>query len=134
MTIRGRRAAALLLALSCFVARPAPAQDAPGGGDIMITVLLRHDQSLTLDQIYDRLKAQHFAEKFPPPGVEVVSWTAVMGLGQIVTLRLPPEKLRELNRAVAESAWGAFRTEFYPTYDYRPIAARDRVGLPSALR
>jgi len=44
-----------------------------------------------------------------------------MGIGQVVTLRLPASRLREVNRIFETSAWGAYRTEFYPTYDYRTI-------------
>jgi hypothetical protein len=58
---------------------------------------------------------------FPPPGVEVVSWYVMMGIGQVVTLRFPAEKLREINRQIEGQAWGAYRTEFYPTYDYRML-------------
>jgi hypothetical protein len=53
--------------------------------------------------------------------VEVVSWYVMMGIGQVVTLRLAPEKLREVNLLIEHGAWGGFRTEFYPTYDYKPI-------------
>lgn len=60
-------------------------------------------------------------QKFPPKGMDVVSWYVMMGIGQVVTVRVPAERLREVNRAVEEAAWGAFRTEFYPTYDYKPI-------------
>lgn len=45
----------------------------------------------------------------------------MMGIGQVVTLRIPAEKLRELNLSLEKNAWGAFFTEFYPTYDYVPI-------------
>jgi hypothetical protein len=86
-----------------------------------ITIFLKHDQSMTLDEIDTRLRKNGFYQKFPPPGVEVVSWYVMMGIGQVVTLRVPPEKLRAVNLAVEPSAWGAFRTEFYPTYDYKPI-------------
>jgi hypothetical protein len=44
-----------------------------------------------------------------------------MGIGQVVTLKLPPERLRAVNLAIEQNAWGAFETEFYPTYDFRPI-------------
>jgi hypothetical protein len=50
----------------------------------------------------------------------------MMGVGQVVTLRFPPEKLREVNLALEQSAWGAFHTDFYPTYDYRQIAESER--------
>ena len=32
-----------------------------------------------------------------------------------------PADLRTLNLSIEKGAWGAFRTEFYPTYDYMPI-------------
>jgi hypothetical protein len=44
----------------------------------------------------------------------------MMGIGQVVTLRLPANRLREVNRVLENSAWGSYRTEFYPTYDYKP--------------
>ena len=53
--------------------------------------------------------------------MEVVGWFVMMGIGQVAILRLPPEKLRETNRIIESAAWGGYRTEFYPTYDYRPV-------------
>ena len=44
-----------------------------------------------------------------------------MGVGQVVTLRFPSEKLRDINVLIEKGAWGGYRTEFYPTYDYRAI-------------
>ena len=88
--------------------------------------LSTHDQSKTLEQINQHLQASGYFKKFPPEGIEVVSWYVMMGVGQVVTLRVPPERLREVNRAIEESAWGGFRTEFYPTYDFKAIAAQQR--------
>ena len=88
---------------------------------LMLTIFLRHDQSQNLDEIQARLKQTGFYQSFPPQGVEVVSWHVVMGIGQVVTLRLPAEKLREVNRMIESKAWGAFSTEFYPTYDFKPV-------------
>jgi len=93
----------------------------PNKGTILLTIFLRHDQSKTLDEINAQLQKNRYYDKFPPKGVEVVSWYIAMGIGQVVTLRLPAEMLRAVNRSVEESAWGAYRTEFYPTYDYKPI-------------
>jgi len=36
-------------------------------------------------------------------------------------LRLPASRLREVNRVLEDTAWGAYRTAFYPTYDYKAI-------------
>ena len=86
---------------------------------LMLTIFLRHDQSQNLDEIQARLKQTGFYQSFPPEGVEVVSWHVVMGIGQVVTLRVPAEQLREVNRAIEQTAWGGYRTEFYATYDYK---------------
>jgi len=88
---------------------------------MMLTIFLRHDESKTLDEINAHLKQTGFTTNFPPPGTEVVSWYVMMGIGQVVTLRFPPEKLRDVNLAIEHGAWGAFRTEFYPTYDYKTV-------------
>jgi hypothetical protein len=90
-------------------------------GIMMLTIFLRHDESKTLDQINQHLQQTGFAKNFPPRGVEVVSWYVMMGIGQVVTLRFPTERLREVNLAIEHGAWGAFRTEFYATYDYKPV-------------
>ena len=47
----------------------------------------------------------------------------MMGIGQAVIVRLPPIRLRDTNRVIEAPAWGGFRTEFYPTYDYRRLWA-----------
>jgi hypothetical protein len=100
-------------------ARAAAAQT----GAILLTIFLRHDQSKTVDQINEHLKETGWYDKFPPEGVEIVSWYVMMGVGQVVILRVPPDKLRETNRVIEQSAWGGYRTEFYPTYDFKPVWA-----------
>ena len=118
------------------VATPAPAT-APaentnsnatpvGDGTFLLTIFLKHDQSKTLPKINEQLKEQGFFKAFPPPGVQVVSWYVMMGIGQVVTLRVPADKLREVNRAIENTAWGGYRTEFYPTYDYKAVAEQMR--------
>jgi len=86
------------------------------------TIFLKHDQSKTLEQINAELREHGFYKAFPPPGIEVVSWYVMMGIGQVVTLRVPAERLREVNRAIEETAWGGYRTELYPTYDFKAVA------------
>jgi hypothetical protein len=34
---------------------------------------------------------------------------------------LPASRVREVNRVLEDTAWGAYRTEFYLTYDYRAV-------------
>jgi hypothetical protein len=99
----------------------AAGQPAASKGMMMLTIFLKHDQSKTLDEIEEHLKKTGFKDKFPPPDTEVVSWYVMMGIGQVITLRFPAEKLRDVNLAIEHGAWGAYRTEFYPTYDYLPI-------------
>ena len=100
---------------------PAGAASEPKGV-FLLTIFLKHDQSKPLEQINAELRQQGFYKAFPPPGIEVVSWYVMMGIGQVVTLRVPAERLREVNRAIEETAWGGYRTEFYPTYDFKAVA------------
>lgn len=97
-------------------------------GTFLLTIFLKHDQSKNLGELHAQLTKTEFVKNFPPEGVEIVSWYVMMGIGQVVTLRVPAEKLRAVNRAIEERAWGTYRTEFYATYDYRPIwdAAREK--------
>jgi hypothetical protein len=88
---------------------------------VMITIFLKHDQSRPLGELNAQLDKQGFYKAFPPAGIEVVSWYVMMGIGQVVTLRLPASRLREVNRIIENSAWGSYHTEFYPTYDYKAI-------------
>lgn len=85
----------------------------------MLTIFLKHDQSKNLGQIQAQLEETEFWKHFPPEGIEIVSWYVMMGIGQVITLKVPPGRLREVNRSVELHAWGAFRTEFYATYDLR---------------
>lgn len=86
----------------------------------LITIFFRHNQSKNLDEIQAHLRESGFWRDFPPEGMEIVSWQVMMGIGHVVTLRLPPSRLRELNIVVEKKAWKAFTTEFYPTYDFFP--------------
>ncbi|WP_315807154.1 MULTISPECIES: hypothetical protein [unclassified Bradyrhizobium] len=113
---------------SSSIAQAPPASTATPTPDnaVLLTVFFKHDQSRPLSE----LKKQGFYKAFPPPGVEVVSWYVMMGIGQVVTLRLPASRLREVNRILEDTAWGAYRTEFYPTYDYKAVglAAHDKAA------
>jgi hypothetical protein len=88
---------------------------------ILLTVFFKHDQSRPLSELNAQLDKQGFRKAFPPAGVEVVSWYVMMGIGQVITLRLPASRLREVNRIIEDTAWGPYRTEFYPTYDYKAV-------------
>src|SRR5271166_1202197 len=76
---------------------------------VLLTIFLKHDQSKPLAEINKELDQRNWARDFPPPGVEVESWYIMMGIGQVVTLRVPPEKVREVNRILEERAWGPYR-------------------------
>ena len=120
------RLSSLVLAFWLVVV-PARAQQPTAPQDsFLLTIFLKHDQSKALDQVNEQLKRQDYLKKFPPEGIEVVSWYIMMGIGQVVTLRVPASRLRDVNRAIEQSAWGAYRTEFYPTYDYKAVAEEQR--------
>jgi len=118
-------AARLACALLLLAPAAIPQQQQDDHGKILLTIFLRHDQSKTLTEIRAQLDRTGFMQAFPPAGVEVVSWYVMMGIGQVVTVRFPAERLREINRLIEEKAWGAYRTDFYPTYDYKAIAEQE---------
>ena len=103
-------------------APPAPgAVAAPQTGSFLLTIFLRHDQTKTVEEINEHLRQTGWYDKVPPEGVDIVAWYVMMGIGQVVILRVPAEKLRETNRVIEQTAWGGYRTEFYPTYDFKPV-------------
>ncbi len=118
----------LLLCAGLFITGQVGAQPekSPPKDTVLLTIFLKHDQSKTLDEIQAQLKKNGFYQNFPPEGVEVVSWYVMMGIGQVVTLRVPAALLRKVNLAIEHGAWGSFRTEFYATYDYKPIWEAER--------
>ena len=61
----------ILSLLLLLLALTAQAQDSDADGKIMLTVILRHDQTLTLDEINDHLK-KPVSKDFSPDGVEIL--------------------------------------------------------------
>lgn len=100
-------------------------ESVPAEETMLLTVFLRHDQTQDLVQQRDKLDAVDWWNGFPPEGCEVVSWVVAMGVGQIVTLRLPPRLLQAVNVELERRAWGVFSTDFYPTYDF--LQTRERL-------
>lgn len=105
-----------------------PAKNAAATADnaVMLTVFLKHDQSRPLSELKQQLAKQEFHKVFPPAGVEVLSWNITMGIGQVVVLRLPASRLAEVNLAIENTAWGVYTTEFFPTYNFMPIAQAEQ--------
>jgi hypothetical protein len=124
----------LIAAAANRAAARAPADSSPspsgGPGMEMLTIFLRHDQAKTLDEINSHLKSMGWYKNFPPEGVEVMSWYVMMGIGQVVTLKFPAEKLRDINALIEREAWGGYRTEFYATYDYRALYKQEQSKNP----
>ncbi|RRQ27522.1 hypothetical protein DK926_13055 [Rhodococcus sp. Eu-32] len=90
----------------------------------MLTIFLRHDQQQNLEQLQTRLDDADWWHGFPPDSCEIVSWVVAMGVGQIVTLRLPAHRLASVNVELERRAWGSFTTDVHPTYDFLPVRAR----------
>ena len=113
-------AASLIMLLGSL----SPAQDGPLTGPLLeddeaflLTVYLKHDQTMNIAQINEIAAQNRLNEIFPPEGVEIVDHYVFMGIGQVIVLRVPPNRLRMVNIAIERGAWGAYQTEFYPTYD-----------------
>lgn len=84
---------------------------------MLLTVFLKHDQSMNNIERRALLDASGFGDLFPPDGVEIVDHYVMMGIGQVIVLRFPPDHLRRVNLAIENGAWGAYQTAFYVTYD-----------------
>jgi hypothetical protein len=130
-------AGALLLAAGCAprAARTEttpPAPPASTDDRILLTVFLRHDQSRSLAEIQRIQDEQGFYKEFPPAGTRVLTWHVVMGIGQVVTLELPASKLRDVNVSLERTAWKAFRTEYFATYDLWPVV-KDKLANPARV-
>jgi hypothetical protein len=96
---------------------------------MLLTVFLKHDQSMNNVERGTLLDKSGFRDMFPPDGVEIVDHYVMMGIGQVIVLRFPPDHLRRVNLAIEKGAWGAYQTEFYVTYDLR--AARSAKAASS---
>ena len=106
------------------------AQDTTQSCDsIMITIMMKHHQDKNIEQLREIREKNGFLENFPPKSARVVSWYVMMGIGQVVTVKIPASELRALNMAVEQSVWGAFSTEFYPTYDLHPVMKKKKAEL-----
>jgi hypothetical protein len=121
LALMGAGAAGAQAQTSTTPAPPSGSATATPDNAMLLTIFLKHDQSRPLAELNAQLAKQGFYKAFPPAGMEVVSWDVVMGIGQIIVLRLPASRVREVNRVLEDTAWGAYRTEFYPTYDYKAV-------------
>lgn len=117
---------ALLIAFFFFISMAAvQAKEAEIDGDkILITIILKHQQSRNLTELQEKMDTQKFWQSFPPEFSEIDSWYVVMGLGQVITVKIHPKDLRKLNLVIEKSAWGMFDTNIYPTYEFEAIAKK----------
>ena len=111
-------------ALTMLIGSVSLAQEGPLTGPLLenedaflLTVYLKHDQTMNISEINELAAQNRLSEIFPPEGVEIVDHYVFMGIGQVIVLRVPPNRLRMLNIALERGAWGAYQTEFYITYD-----------------
>ncbi len=110
--------------LTILIGSVGVAQEGPLTGPLLeneeaflLTVYLKHDQTMNISEINELAAQNRLNEIFPPEGVEIVDHYVFMGIGQVIVLRVPPNRLRMLNIALERGAWGAYQTEFYVTYD-----------------
>jgi len=89
---------------------------------ILLTIFLRHDQSKPLDQINEELKRTGFRESFPPPGVEIVTWYVMMGIGQVV---------HAAGGRPANCATSIWRSSAPPGAPSAPSSIRPTISAPS---
>jgi hypothetical protein len=83
----------------------------------LLWVYLIHDQAMNMCEINALAAKIRLDVFFPAEGVVIVDHYVFMGIGQVIVLRVPPNRLRMVNIALEQGAWGAYQTEFYVTYD-----------------
>jgi hypothetical protein len=116
-------ATCLLLLISTISGAQEQGPLLPDKDAMLLTVFLKHDQSMNNIERRALLDVSGFDDLFPPEGVEIVDHYVMMGIGMVIVLRFPPDHLRRVNLAIENAAWGAFQTEFYVTYDLRAARA-----------
>lgn len=125
---------ASLLFLFTILFQYAQAQEQVKNDSMMITIMLKHHQDKNIDELIEIREKNGFTENFPPASAKVISWYVMMGIGQVVTVKIPASELRALNIAVERSVWGAFSTEFYPTYDLYPTILENKAKLKTVRK
>ena len=70
----------------------------------LLTVFLKHDQTMNVSEINALAEQNRLDEIFPPEGVEIVDHYVFMGVGQVIVLRVPPNRLRMVNIALERGA------------------------------
>jgi hypothetical protein len=88
---------------------------------VLVTIVLKYQQDKSFAELRRRLEAQGFWDVFPPKEARVVSWNVALGLGHLVTLKMPAEVVRTLYLSISNGAWGAFNSEVFLSYEYLPI-------------
>jgi hypothetical protein len=98
-----------------------PPTTLPTSDSVLVTIFLKHQQDKNLTEIRRILESQGFWDLFPPKEARIVSWQIAIGLGHIIVLNMPANNVRKLHLAVQNGAWGAYSSEIFLTYDYKPI-------------
>ena len=88
------------------------------------TLYLRADQPRAMAELNRQLRSPGASGDVLAPGVEVISWYVLMGIGQIVTLRLKrpsPHGLMPLSEA---NRGPLFRTDACEAFDFGALYAQ----------
>ncbi|QDG49590.1 hypothetical protein FIV42_02190 [Persicimonas caeni] len=99
----------------------APAQTQEHNPSTFVTLVLHQKKAESLVAFKEQLKENGFQEAFPPEGVEIVSWTGSLGLGHVITLRLPTYKIPEVREVIEDRQWGDIEPKLYSSYDFEPF-------------
>src|SRR5205823_5891859 len=57
------------------------------------------------------------------PDALPLAQVVAMSFGFVINLKVEADKVRSVNRYMEQKAWGAFRYQVFPSYDFAPIAA-----------
>ncbi len=98
-----------------------PAQTRERNPSTLLTLVLHQTKDQSVEEFQQQLRDNHFQQAFPPDGVEIVSWTGVVGMGYVITMRLPNYKVPEVRHAINARKWGDITPKLYSAYDFEPF-------------
>jgi hypothetical protein len=115
------------LAVACVIVTlpGAIGQSQESEAGVLLTVVLHQEDDLTVEQMRSTFEKNDFQAVFPPRGARVESWHGVLGLGHVITLRLPAHQIPEVRQDIEEREWGDIRPRLYTSYDYRQLWRED---------
>jgi hypothetical protein len=113
------RLTAAALTAAAMACSPAPnsTEAKPPLKQSSLLTLIIHEELSKEKALIPMLSKDKLRSKFERYGAEIISWRVALGLGEIITVRVPAGELRTVHRDVAALQSGSLQIGYYPTYE-----------------